>query len=81
MLITDCFRRPLLPSSGEEAPTNNKMRDGSGTFDLTVKVYFPDDKRKMIAKLFVRDSMQSATSRTKLLLHFSCLLLSDPEQC
>jgi len=46
MLITDCFRRPLLPSSGVEAPTNNEMRDGKGTFDLTVKVYFPDDKRK-----------------------------------
>lgn len=35
--------RPLLPPNGNTNSGADALRDGDGTFDLTVKTYFPDD--------------------------------------
>ncbi|KJK76320.1 hypothetical protein H634G_08380 [Metarhizium anisopliae BRIP 53293] len=34
--------RPLLPALSDTNPPRDRYRDGNGTFDLTVKTYFPD---------------------------------------
>ncbi len=49
--------KPLLPSNGASDKANKDLRDGNGTFELTVKTYFPTSEQPGGAMSNILDCM------------------------
>ncbi|KAJ4339892.1 hypothetical protein N0V87_002830 [Didymella glomerata] len=49
--------KPLLPDGKSDGDNNQDFRDGNGTFELTVKIYFPTDEQPGGAMSNILDCM------------------------